>query len=475
MKRIFLTLCLILLLTSCGISEDEFDNFLQVNDVTSYNITTTLLDLELDTENDKLYVKGEIIYVNDVMDYEELYLMFYPNAYSATGEENNVVISKLLVNDIAYTPTFSGEDNTTVLIDNDEIYLKDDNIHIEFEYYFTYWDIDRIVAEDNYYVTMFFYPVIAIYDETGWNNDPYTFSGETYYNNVGDYLVTIDVPSDYLIASSGEEVSSQITSSRKTSNYEIKSARDFSFSASNKYFLYTDDSNGIDFEIYSLNELTETEEEDSFRYLRDSFRIFEDYVGEYYYDHFTLEYGSIYGMESSGVIYCSSNINETTVVHEVIHQWFYSMIGNNQSDYSFIDESLTTFTTGIYYYDLYGRNGADGYFEFRNSQKESLETHWINTLGSNMLRRVDNYENEYAYIIYYHGPTLFLYYLDEYLEGDFTVLKSFLNEYYNQYNGKIVTLDEFLFLLEEETGVEETTEWFMMMLDEIQDMDNRPE
>ena len=83
-----------------------------------------------------------------------------------------------------------------------------------------------------------------------------------------------------------------------------------------------------------------TEVEESFGYLDSTFTLLEEYVGEYYYDYFTLEYGNYYGMESSGVIYCSEDISEGTVVHEVIHQWFYSMIGNDQSDESFLEDFL---------------------------------------------------------------------------------------------------------------------------------------
>ena len=69
---------------------------------------------------------------------------------------------------------------------------------------------------------------------------------------------------------------------------------------------------------------------------------------------------------------------------------------------------------------------------------------------------------------------MFRYYLDEFLDGDFDLLKEILNEYYDQYNGKEVSLDEFLNLWEEISGVENTKEWFEMNLGEIQDLDNRP-
>ena len=220
--------------------------------------------------------------------------------------------------------------------------------------------------------------------------------------------------------------------------------------------------------------LTPEEVSASFQYLETSFEVFEEYIGPYYYDYFTLEYGDIYGMESSSIIYCSREISEPTVVHEVVHQWFYSIIGNDQSDDSFLDESLTTFASAIYYYELYGREGADGAFEYRDSRQERLSDHYTRSLGTNMIRKVNNYQDLYAFIIYYHGATMFRYYLDEFLDGDFELLKEILNEYYDLYHGKEVSIDEFLNLWEEISGVENTKEWFEMNLGEIQDLDNRP-
>ncbi len=60
------------------------------------------------------------------------------------------------------------------------------------------------------------------------------------------------------------------------------------------------------------------------------------------------------------------------------------------------------------------------------------------------------------------------------IKVDDEVFKAFLNEYYDQFNGKEATLDEFLLLLETSTGVDGTIEWFELMLSSLGNFSRRP-
>ncbi|HCB01133.1 MAG TPA: hypothetical protein DEP19_02010, partial [Anaerolineae bacterium] len=57
---------------------------------------------------------------------------------------------------------------------------------------------------------------------------------------------------------------------------------------------------------------------------------------------------------------------EGTVVHEVAHQWFYNLVGNDQLDDPWLDESLAQFATMQYFTDRYGEQGM---LEFRRELK----------------------------------------------------------------------------------------------------------
>ena len=54
---------------------------------------------------------------------------------------------------------------------------------------------------------------------------------------------------------------------------------------------------------------------------------------------------------------------ESATAHEVAHQWWYSLVGNDQIDEPWLDEALTQFTTALYFREMYGQPGLSGYVE----------------------------------------------------------------------------------------------------------------
>ncbi|XMB72069.1 M1 family aminopeptidase [Mycoplasmatota bacterium WC30] len=463
MKKLIIGLFLLIFLLGC--SNDPIYS-------TENNIY--ILDIYLDAESDSLKVEGELDFRNDNYDLDELYITLYPNADNPSTRDYNVDFQYLRIEEIDSDYEIRGADNTQIYIELDETLKKGERISIQFEYEFNYWDHGRLAEYGDYYITMFFYPFVAMYDDEGWNIDPFTFRGESYYNEIGDYYVTLNTPNSYEVATGAELISKGDEGSRQIAEYEIKNARDFSFSASPNYHIYEHEVSGRTYQIYSLNELTSTELIESKEALANTFDFFESQIGDYPYNHFTLEYGNYYGMESTGVIYCSSEINIGTVVHEVIHQWFYSMVGNDQSDESFLDEAVTTYMESLYYYSLYGMEGYNGQLDYRSSLQERFDERYLNSLGDSLLQKVDEFGELYAYKIYYHGPSMFRYYVEEFLEGDNEKFYDIISKYFEEYKFKIATLDNLLDLIESESGIDNTKEWFMMQITEFQDFDNRP-
>ena len=473
----FLLLCLLGCSANTGNETTTYNNA-STNTTNPYydtNNTVYILDVYLDEESSVLQVEGELYYKNDDINLDELYLTLYPNARNPSDREYNVDMQYLAINDLEQAFEIRGDDDTQIYIELDEILDKGERISIQFEYEFNYWDEGRLTDYGDYYLTMFFYPFVAMYDDEGWNIDAFTFRGESYYNDIGDYYVSINTPDTYLVATGGMFVSQELETGRQTTHYELKDARDFSFSASKDYTLYEYIANDRTYQIYSNRELMGFELASTKATISNTFEYFEDEIGVYPYDHFTIELGHYYGMESTGVIYCSSEeISEGTINHEIIHQWFYSMVGNDQSDESFLDEAVTTFMQSLYYYNAYGIAGYIGFFDFRNSLQERFDDRYALSLGESLLRKVDEFGDQYGYQIYYHGSTLFFYYVEEFLDGDKELFYDIMQVYFQRYQYKIATIDDLLNTIEEESGIDNTKEWFMMQITEFQDLDNRP-
>ena len=472
MKKVLAVFLLLILLTACTKAEGEIvvndNDFLSYDEDQVFTENTYFLDLYLDDEDFTLSVTGKLIYlVEENLDH--LNIRLYPNAASRTDTFYEVNLNYIKIDGIKKNASFDQTDETLITLPLDETASPGDTIEIEFDYTFDYWRGNgRISYYDDYFITMFFYPIIQLNNEEPIEDYNYAFNGESYYNTIGDYYVSINAPRAYKIASSGKKLGGVSSVRRKTSDYYLDNGRDFSFSASDKYEVHTRTIDGIDFSIYSTKILNSEEMEDGFYTLENAFRIYEDYIGDYPYDYFNLEYGNIYGMESTGVIYCSEDISVYTVVHEIIHQWFYSIIHNDQAREPFLDEALTTYATFIYFYETQGMAYANGYLDYRSSMKPELSNNFTAFEGSSLMGTVHDYQQGYGYIIYYHGPTIYRYYFDEIIDGDIEVLKDFLQAYYNEYAFKEVTTIEMLELLEEITGVEGTKDWF---LEEIKYLD----
>jgi aminopeptidase N len=113
---------------------------------------------------------------------------------------------------------------------------------------------------------------------------------------------------------------------------------------------------------------------------------------------------------------------EATVTHEAGHQWFYNLVGNDQLDEPWLDESLTQFVTWEYFANQYGAGGANGF-------ESSLRGRWarVDDQAIPIGMPVADYEGAaYSAIIYGRGALFFDALREEMGKEDFD---AFLKDY----------------------------------------------
>lgn len=121
--------------------------------------------------------------------------------------------------------------------------------------------------------------------------------------------------------------------------------RDFNFSASTRYKVTTADYRGVSFAFYTFSLSASS----LMNLTRAAFDEFSDKVGEYPYSTMSVaEIPRGGGMESPAMLWIPSNATSATrkrflVTHEMAHQWFYAVVGNNQATDPFADEALAEF------------------------------------------------------------------------------------------------------------------------------------
>jgi len=282
------------------------------------------------------------------------------------------------------------------------------------------------------------YPMIAVYDDEGWNAEIPPNQGDPTYADASFFLVTVDAPAELVLVGAGREVSREDTGGRQIVTYAAGPARDFYLAASADYEVTSQTIGGVTFNSYASAGL-EGGAQMAIEAAARSFEFFGEQYAPYPYTEFDIVSTPTYalGIEYPGVIAITDRIYdlggtlsgtpngimmETTVAHEAGHQWFYNLVGNDQLDEPWLDESLTQFVTWQYYADQYGQGGDVGF-------RESLEGRWsrVNSEEIPIGMPVSEYDGvAYSAIVYGRGPLFFEALRDEMGEENFN---TFIKDY----------------------------------------------
>jgi aminopeptidase N len=153
------------------------------------------------------------------------------------------------------------------------------------------------------------------------------------------------------------------------------------------------------------------------------------------------------GIEYPGVVAIADRILtpedtrlEATVVHEIAHQWFYNLVGNDQLDHPWLDEALAQFATLQYFEHRPG--GAEAFRGYLESRWERVDLAEI-PVG---LPVASYGAQEYGAIVYGRGPLFF-----EALRNEIgtTAFDQFIRQYVSAYAWGIATPE----------GLQETAEY----------------
>jgi hypothetical protein len=306
---------------------------------------------------------------------------------------------------------------------------------------------------DNVLALAHAYPMIAVYDDEGWNEEIPSPNGDLTYADASFYLVRIIAPRRVTLVTSGIKISLNETGQDQVLTVAGGPARDFYLAASPEY----EETSQTFGEITIRSYAPAGYEQGSQSAVEIAARAVEVFSGRYTaYPYRELDLvvtpTRALGIEYPGMIAITSwtyDLNdprtrdtlEATVVHEVGHQWFYNLIGDDQLDDPWLDESLTQFAVLQYYSDVYGAQGYDGF-------RDSLENRWARVEFANIpigLPVADYRDAEYAAIVYGRGP-LFFVALREAMGAD--AFDAFLREYAVSLSWAISTPETLLALAE---------------------------
>ena len=405
---------------------------------------------------------------NEKISFDSLYFHLYPNAFKTEKnapfnknemkkaypkgfETGYIHINTIKSDEKALKHTIMGLGDSVLKVDLSKELKPGEKIEIVFEFYvkippscgrFGYGK-DTINLGN-------WYPVIAVFDKKGWNLDPYYAIGDPFYSNTSNYRVSILAPKEYILASSGNLIKKEEINGKLRWTLEANNVRDFAMIMSGKFHVLTDEVNGVKIYAYSIGEefgplALET--------ARDAIEIFGNLYGKYPYEQFSVAASDFFigGMEYPNLVFIDKTLYtedakqmmEYVIAHEVGHQWWYGIVGNDEVNEPWLDEALTEYSTVLYYENKYGKETKDRvyknmiakyYYAYENSQpkKEMIVYRGIKEFQDSL---------EYQMLVYYKGA-MFMENLRKEL-GDDVFFKA-MRVYFDKYKYKNATTEDFV-------------------------------
>jgi len=288
-----------------------------------------------------------------------------------------------------------------------------------------------------------FYPMIPAYDnEIGWYDTVPPNYGDVVYSDTAYYLVQVSLPADQIVEASGFELDRKEEDGKQTITWAAGPMRDFYLVSSATYQIIEEKVGDTVVKAYAPGEYG-AENELALQYAVDALKIFNRYYDIYPFTELEVAGTPTLagGVEYPGIVVVSLSLYdpaqhffEVATAHEIGHQWFYSVVGNDQINHPWLDESLTQYNTMLYFKEMYGQ---EGYLSEREDQQRRWD--YIEDAKIPLDLPVEAYdEAEYSGIIYGRGGIFF----DELRKkiGD-DAFEKFQKDYYHTYKWGIATTD----------------------------------
>lgn len=276
-----------------------------------------------------------------------------------------------------------------------EFYIK---FFIKIPYIFS-----RLGHIENHYEFVQWYPKIVVYDKKGWHPDGYHLTGE-FYGEFGTFDVEITVPENMTLAATGNlkrpqseiarldslaKIGAQLdtfrankdkksikkilksiektalSSTQKTLHFHAEKVHDFAWVADSRFILKRGKYRHATINVYVLPD-DEHQGKAAVEYTYDTLENYGKHYGPYPYDQVSVVDGGASaggGMEYPNLTIINfdfpnwTRLLEVVIMHEVGHNWFYGMLGNNEMAEAWLDEGMNSFAENRYMEEKYGREG----------------------------------------------------------------------------------------------------------------------
>ena len=249
-----------------------------------------------------------------------------------------------------------------------------------------------------------FFPILCAYQNGGFVETAYYSDGDPFLSDCADFKVTLKLPKEYTVASTGEIVSERTLESKKEYLFSAEKVRDFALVLSNKFRVTQATVNGKTLSYYYY---ADENAEQTLSVACEAFAYFEKTFGEYPYTTYAVtQTGFCHGgMEYPRLAMVSADLAGTelyrAVAHETAHQWWYAVVGSNQIENAWQDEGLAEYSA-LCFFEEHPSYGVKREDEVLSALKEYRSYYDVygSVLGrtdTKMTRHLKEYLSDYEY------------------------------------------------------------------------------
>lgn len=361
-------------LFTAGLRPDYVGDLATFPDIPHY---TYALTIEPEFEQTILSGTGNIRYTNTSPDtLQEIVIRLYPNLITFGGD---ATLENVRVDGEPLAPTLD-ETRSILGLPLAEGLESGASLSIDFDLTLTVWHGRRnLYNQFSYLETELalasLLPLVSVYEpEFGWWREKIHAQGDAVYSEIGNFDVTLTAPDYLTLIASGTEVGRTENTFNNTysAHYAAPLMRDFSLMASPRYERLSGQFEDVQVNIYHLPN-DRAGAESALGWTLAAMGAFTELFGPYVYTELDVvqTFTSAGGIEYPGLIVIADDLwnpnsqrwFEWVTVHEVAHQWWYGMVGNDQILYPWLDEALTDYSVALYAQMTDGAAGYQDYIE----------------------------------------------------------------------------------------------------------------
>ncbi|MFG2295328.1 M1 family metallopeptidase [Streptomyces sp. NPDC048603] len=194
-------------------------------------------------------------------------------------------------------------------------------------------------------------PVLAVRDARGWHLDPDVGIGESYYTLASDFRVTLDHPSALKVPATGTTTTRPGAPGRTVTTSTARQVRDFAWAAGPFRGAVATSPGGVTVRSW----WTDGTPDAGVTAARAEALRAVDELGKRFgrYPHGEVDavlsngFAPIGSMEFPGLVLVWTEEDSSGILHELAHQWWYGIVGNDEYASPWLDEAFASYSAEL--------------------------------------------------------------------------------------------------------------------------------